>query len=240
MADNVMTFRYLIKEVAINEGVTATFMPKPFSDHAGSAMHTHLSLFEGEENAFHDPDDPMQLSAVGKQFVAGILHHATELSAVTNQWVNSYKRLIHGGEAPTAATWGRANRSALVRLPLYTPNKGSSRRVEVRSPDSACNPYLTFAVLLAAGLKGIAEGYELPDEAEDDVWALTAGERRAMGYRELPGSLADALNEMERSELVAEALGEHVFDYFLRNKWAEWTAYRSHVTPFELRNYLPL
>ena len=240
MGDNVMTFRYLIREVAINEGVSATFMPKPFSEYAGSAMHTHMSLFEGEENAFHDPDDPLQLSAVGKQFVAGILHHASELSAVTNQWVNSYKRLIHGGEAPTAATWGRANRSALVRLPLYTPNKGSSRRVEVRSPDSACNPYLTFAVLLAAGLKGIAEGYELPEEAEDDVWALTPGERRAMGYRELPGSLADALGELERSELLAEALGEHVFDYFLRNKWAEWTEYRSHVTPFELRNYLPL
>ena len=240
MADNVMTFRYLIKEVAIKEGVFATFMPKPFSDHAGSAMHTHMSLFEGEENAFHDPDDPMQLSVVGKQFVAGILHHASELSAVTNQWVNSYKRLIHGGEAPTAATWGRANRSALVRLPMYTPNKSSSRRVEVRSPDSACNPYLTFAVLLAAGLKGISEGYELPEEAEDDVWALTPGERRAMGYRELPGSLAEALHVMESSELVAETLGEHVFDYFLRNKWTEWTAYRSHVTPFELRNYLPL
>jgi glutamine synthetase len=215
-------------------------MPKPFSDHAGSAMHTHMSLFEGEENAFHDPDDPMQLSVVGKQFVAGILHHASELSAVTNQWVNSYKRLIHGGEAPTAATWGRANRSALVRMPMYTPNKSSSRRVEVRSPDSACNPYLTFAVLLAAGLKGISEGYELPEEAEDDVWALTPGERRAMGYRELPGSLAEAPHVMEGSELVAETLGEHVFDYFLRNKWTEWTAYRSHVTPFELRNYLPL
>ncbi|MFT4199439.1 type I glutamate--ammonia ligase [Gordonia sp. (in: high G+C Gram-positive bacteria)] len=240
MADNVMTFRYLIKEVAINEGVSATFMPKPFSEYAGSAMHTHMSLFEGEENAFHDPDDPLQLSPVGKQFIAGILHHAPEISAVTNQWVNSYKRLIHGGEAPTAATWGRANRSALVRVPLYTPNKSSSRRVEVRSPDSACNPYLTFAVLMAAGLKGIAEGYDLPEEAEDDVWALTPGERRAMGYRELPGSLADALNEMEKSELVAEALGEHVFDYFLRNKWAEWTDYRSYVTPFELRNYLPL
>ncbi|MFT3900394.1 MAG: type I glutamate--ammonia ligase [Gordonia sp. (in: high G+C Gram-positive bacteria)] len=240
MADNVMTFRYLIKEVAINEGVSATFMPKPFSEYAGSAMHTHMSLFEGEENAFHDPDDELQLSPIGKQFIAGILHHAGEFSAVTNQWVNSYKRLIHGGEAPTAATWGRANRSALVRLPLYTPNKSSSRRIEVRSPDSACNPYLTFAVLMAAGLKGIEEGYELPEEAEDDVWALTPGERRAMGYRELPGSLADALNEMEKSELVAEALGEHVFDYFLRNKWTEWTEYRSYVTPFELRNYLPL
>ncbi|MBY4574034.1 type I glutamate--ammonia ligase [Gordonia paraffinivorans] len=240
MADNVMTFRYLIKEVAINEGVWATFMPKPFSDHPGSAMHTHMSLFEGDINAFHNPDDPMQLSATGKKFIAGILHHASEISAVTNQWVNSYKRLIHGGEAPTAATWGRANRSALVRLPLYTPNKASSRRIEVRSPDSACNPYLTFAVLLAAGLKGIQEDYELPDEAEDDVWALTPAERRAMGYQELPDSLADALTVMESSELVAEALGEHVFDYFLRNKWAEWTDYRGRVTPYELQNYLPL
>ncbi|GAB39583.1 glutamine synthetase I [Gordonia sputi NBRC 100414] len=240
MADNVMTFRYLIKEVAIGEGVWATFMPKPFSDHPGSAMHTHMSLFEGDANAFHNPDDPMQLSETGKKFIAGILHHANEISAVTNQWVNSYKRLIYGGEAPTAATWGGANRSALVRLPLYTPNKASSRRVEVRSPDSACNPYLTFAVLLAAGLKGIVEDYELPDEAEDDVWALTPAERRAMGYKELPGSLADALHQMEKSELLAETLGEHVFDYFLRNKWAEWDNYRSLVTPFELRNYLPL
>ncbi|MGO3325439.1 glutamine synthetase family protein [Gordonia sp. (in: high G+C Gram-positive bacteria)] len=240
MADNVMTFRYLVKQVAFNDGVRATFMPKPFSDHPGSAMHTHLSLFEGDTNAFHDPDDPMQLSTVGRQFVAGILEHANEISAVTNQWVNSYKRLVYGDEAPTAATWGRANRSAMVRLPLYTPNKASSRRVEVRTPDSACNPYLSFAVILSAGLKGIEEGYDLPEEAEDNVWALTPAERRAMGYRELPGSLADALTEMEKSELVAETLGEHVFDYFLRNKWAEWTAYRGRVTPFELERYLPL
>ncbi|MFM9378205.1 glutamine synthetase family protein [Gordonia sp. VNK21] len=240
MADNVMTFRYLVKEVAMNDGVRATFMPKPFSDYPGSAMHTHLSLFEGESNAFHNPDDPMQLSETGKQFIAGILRHANEISAVTNQWVNSYRRLVHGGEAPTAATWGRANRSAMVRLPLYTPNKASSRRVEVRTPDSACNPYLTFAVLIAAGLKGVENDYELPEEAEDNVWALTPGERRAMGYEELPASLAEALNAMERSELVAEALGEHVFDYFLRNKWAEWADYRALVTPYELKNYLPL
>ena len=240
MADNVMTFRYLVKQVAFNDNVRATFMPKPFSEHPGSAMHTHLSLFEGDTNAFHDPDDPMQLSTVGRQFVAGILEHATEISAVTNQWVNSYKRLVYGDEAPTAATWGRANRSAMVRLPLYTPNKASSRRVEIRTPDSACNPYLSFAVMLSAGLKGIEEGYELPEEAEDNVWALTPAERRAMGYRELPGSLAEALTEMEKSELVAEALGEHVFDYFLRNKWAEWAAYRGRVTPFELERYLPL
>ncbi|MCP2177031.1 type I glutamate--ammonia ligase [Williamsia maris] len=240
MADNVMTFRYLVKEVAMAEGVWATFMPKPFSEHPGSAMHTHMSLFEGDTNAFHNPDDPMQLSETGKKFIAGILHHASEISAVTNQWVNSYKRLIHGGEAPTAASWGGANRSALIRLPLYTPNKASSRRIEVRSPDSACNPYLTFAVLLAAGLKGVAEGYELPDEAEDDVWSLTSAERRTMGYKELPGSLADALKAMESSELLAETLGEHVFDYFLRNKWSEWNEYRSLVTPFELNRYLAL
>ncbi|WP_026918660.1 glutamine synthetase family protein [Gordonia shandongensis] len=240
MADNVMTFRYLVKQVAFTDGVRATFMPKPFTEYPGSAMHTHMSLFEGDTNAFHNPDDPMQLSTVGKQFIAGILRHAGEISAVTNQWVNSYKRLIYGDEAPTAATWGGANRSAMVRLPLYTPNKASSRRVEIRTPDSACNPYLSFAVLLAAGLKGIENGYELPEEAEDNVWALTEAERRAMGYRELPGSLAEALAEMERSELVAETLGEHVFDYFLRNKRAEWAAYRSRVTPFELEQYLPL
>ncbi|AEF39705.1 MULTISPECIES: type I glutamate--ammonia ligase [Hoyosella] len=240
MADNVMTFRYVVKEVALLEGVHASFMPKPFSQHAGSAMHTHMSLFEGESNAFFNPDDPMELSDTAKQFIAGILHHANEISAVTNQWVNSYKRLIHGGEAPTAGSWGRANRSALVRVPMYTPNKAGSRRIEVRSPDSACNPYLTFAVLLAAGLRGVEHGYELPAEAEDDVWSLTRAERRAMGYRELPGNLDHALREMEKSELVAEALGEHVFDYFLRNKRAEWEQYRTQVTPYELKTYLSL
>jgi len=240
MADNVMTFRYVVKEVAIGEGVRASFMPKPFSDQAGSAMHTHMSLFEGDTNAFHNPDDPMQLSETGKAFIAGILEHANEISAVTNQWVNSYKRLVHGGEAPTAASWGPSNRSALIRVPMYTPNKASSRRVEIRSPDSACNPYLTFAVLLAAGLRGIEKGYTLPPEAEDDVWSLTSAERRAMGYKELPSNLDSALREMEKSELVAEALGEHVFDFFLRNKRREWEEYRSHVTPFELKTYLGL
>ncbi|MGW0180090.1 type I glutamate--ammonia ligase [Nocardia sp. NPDC003345] len=240
MADNVMTFRYLIKEVAIDEGVRATFMPKPFAQYPGSAMHTHMSLFEGEANAFSDPDDPDNLSATARAFIAGILEHAHEISAITNQWVNSYKRLIHGGEAPTAASWGRSNRSALVRVPMYTPNKQSSRRVEIRSPDSACNPYLTFAVLLAAGLRGVEKGYTLPAEAEDDVWSLTAAERRAMGFKELPGTLDEALHAMERSELVAETLGEHVFDFFLRNKRREWADYRAQVTPFELREYLGL
>jgi glutamine synthetase len=240
MADNVMTFRYVIKEIALNEGVRATFMPKPFGEHPGSAMHTHMSLFEGEVNAFHSPDDPLQLSDTGKSFIAGILEHASEISAVTNQWVNSYKRLVHGGEAPTAASWGAANRSALVRVPMYSPHKTSSRRVEVRSPDSACNPYLSFAVLLAAGLRGVEKGYVLGPQAEDNVWDLTSEERRAMGYRELPGSLGHALSAMEDSELVAEALGEQVFDFFLRNKHREWENYRSHVTPYELKTYLAL
>jgi len=240
MADNVMTFRYLVKEVALGEGVRASFMPKPFGEYPGSAMHTHMSLFEGEVNAFHSPDDPLQLSDVAKSFIAGILEHATEISAVTNQWVNSYKRLVVGGEAPTSACWGAANRSALVRVPMYTPRKTSSRRIEVRSPDSACNPYLTFAVLLAAGLRGVDKGYTLGPMAEDNVWNLTSEERSAMGYKELPGSLGVALAEMENSELVAEALGEHVFDFFLRNKRAEWENYRRQVTPYELKTYLSL
>jgi glutamine synthetase len=239
MADNIMTLRHVVREVALAQGVHATFMPKPFTELAGSAMHTHVSLFEGDRNAFHDAADPMRLSTTGKQFIAGLLTHAREYTAVTNQTVNSYRRLLAGTEAPTAATWGRANRSALVRLPSYKPSKAQSARVEVRSPDSACNPYLTFAVLLAAGLRGIEKGYELPPEAEDDVWSLTDTERRAAGYEDLPVSLGEALTAMQGSELVAETLGEHVFEFFLRNKWEEFNSYRQNVTPFELRRYLP-
>ncbi|WP_309117653.1 glutamine synthetase family protein [Saccharothrix sp.] len=240
MADNVMTFRYVVKEVAITQGVRASFMPKPFSDQPGSGMHTHVSLFEGDQNAFYDAEDPYQLSDTGKAFVAGLLKHAREISGVTNQWVNSYKRLIVGGEAPTAVCWGHANRSALVRVPMYSPGKSSSRRVEIRSLDSACNPYLAYAVILAAGLKGVEKGYELPPPAEDDVWSLTDRERRAAGYDNLPQNLGEALTEMENSELLAEALGEHVYDYFLRNKRNEWDQYRRSVTPYELRTLLPV
>jgi glutamine synthetase len=240
MADNVMTFRYVVKEVAITQGVRASFMPKPFTDQPGSGMHTHLSLFEGDRNSFYDAADPYELSATGKAFVAGLLRHAREMSAVTNQWVNSYKRLIVGGEAPTAVCWGHANRSALVRVPMYSPGKASSRRVEIRNLDSACNPYLAYAVILAAGLKGVAEGYELPPAAEDDVWSLTDAERLAAGYDNLPQNLGEALAVMESSELLAETLGEHVFDFFLRNKRSEWDAYRRSVTPYELRTLLPV
>src|SRR3954462_14994019 len=218
MADNVMTFRYVVKEVAITQGVHASFMPKPFTDQPGSGMHTHVSLFEGDRNAFYDAEDPYQLSDTGKAFVAGVLRHAREIPAVTNQWVNSYKRLIVGGEAPTAVCWGHANRSALARVPMYSPGKSSTRRVEIRTLDTACNPYLAFAVILGAGLQGVAKGYELVAPTEDDVWSLTDTERRALGYEALPQNLTEALGAMEHSELVAEILGEHVFDFFLRNK----------------------
>ncbi len=234
MADNIMTFRTVIKEVAIEQGVYATFMPKPFAEHPGSGMHTHLSLFEGDSNAFFDQGATHQLSTVGRQFVAGLLTHAPEISAVTNQFVNSYKRIWGGHEAPSYITWGHNNRSALVRVPLYKPGKGQSARIEYRAMDSAANPYLAFALMLAAGLKGIEEGYELPAEAEDTVWELSRQERKALGYKSLPTSLDHALNLMEESELVAETLGEQVFNYVLKNKRREWDEYRAQVTPYEI------
>ncbi len=241
-----MTFRHIIKEVAIAQGVHATFMPKPFRHQPGSGMHTHLSLFEGDRNAFHDASDELYLSKTARMFIAGLLRHSREITAVTNQWVNSYKRLFGYAargelvEAPTFVCWGHANRSALVRVPMYKPNKSNSTRVEIRSVDPACNPYLAFSVLLAAGLKGIEQEYELPPGAEDDVWSMSDTERRALGYDELPHNLADALHVMEESELVAETLGEHVFEFFLRNKRQEWVDYRAEVTPFELKRYLPV
>jgi len=238
MADNVMTFRLVVKEVAQDLGVYATFMPKPIAGAFGSGMHTHVSLFEGDVNAFHDPGDEHGLSKVGKAFIAGLLRHAREITAVTNQWVNSYKRLIVGYEAPVYLCWARNNRSALVRVPLPKRGKESSTRIEFRSPDPACNPYLAFSVMLAAGLKGIEEGYELPTEATNNIYEMTAEERTAEGIGSLPQSLAEAVDVMEGSELVAEALGEHVFDYFIRNKRKEWEEYTAYVTPFELDRYL--
>ena len=238
MADNIMTFRTVVKEVAISQGVYATFMPKPLAGQPGSGMHTHMSLFEGDTNAFYDPGAQYQLSQTGRRFVAGLLKHAPEFTAVTNQYVNSYKRLWGGDEAPSFVSWGHLNRSALVRVPLYKPGKGASARVEYRGIDSAANPYLAFSVMLAAGLKGIEGEYELPPEAEQNVWALSDGERRAMGFDPLPTSLDHALAMMERSELVAETLGEQVFSYLLREKTQEVAAYRQQVTPFELNSML--
>src|SRR3954466_2802909 len=234
MADNVMTFRLVVKEVAHEHGVHATFMPKPLRDVQGSGMHTHFSLFEGDVNAFHDPGDPHGLSKPGKNFIAGLLRHAREITAVTNQTVNSYKRLVVGYEAPVYVCWARNNRSALVRVPLPKRGKSDSTRIEFRAPDPACNPYLAFSVMLAAGLKGIEEGYPLPPEATDNIYALTDAERLAEGITAVPGSLRDALDAMERSEMVAEALGEHVFENFLVNKRREWTEYKAYVTPFEI------
>jgi glutamine synthetase len=224
-ADNIMTFRHVIKEVALNHGFYASFMPKPFTDHPGSGMHTHLSLFEGEKNAFFDASAELNLSKVGRQFIAGILKHAAEITAVTNQWVNSYKRLQGGGEAPSIINWGHNDRGALVRIPMYKPQKENSTRIEFRSPDSACNPYLAYAVTVAAGLKGIENQYTLEPSNNSEL---------------LPSNLEEAINVMEKSELVRQTLGEHVFEYFLRNKRAEWQDYRRQVSAYELDRYLPV
>jgi glutamine synthetase len=238
MADNIMTFRTVIKEVAIEQGVYATFMPKPFTEHPGSGMHTHMSLFEGDTNAFFDPSGQYRLSKTARHFIAGLLRHAPEITAVTNQYVNSYKRLWGGGEAPSFVCWGHNNRSALIRVPLYKPNKGNSSRIEYRAIDSAANPYLAYALLLSAGLKGIENEYELPAETEDNVWSLNDSERRAMGIQPLPQSLDHAIRKLEESELAAETLGEEVFSYVLANKRREWSDYRAQVTPFELKQNL--
>jgi glutamine synthetase len=238
MADNIMTFRAVVKEVAIEQGVYATFMPKPFNDQPGSGMHTHMSLFEGDQNAFFDAGAQYQLSKTARRFMAGVLRHAPEITAVTNQFVNSYKRLWSGGEAPSHVAWGHNNRSALLRVPLHKPGKTQSTRLEYRAIDSAANPYLSYALILGAGLKGIENQYELPDETLDDVWTLSDNERKAMGIEGLPQSLNQAISKLEDSELAAEVLGESVFDFVLRNKKREWSDYRAQVTPFELRQNL--
>ena len=241
MADTVMTVRLVVKEMARQQGVLASFMPKPLAGVQGSGMHTHLSLFRGDANAFVDPTDPAGLSEVAEGFIAGLLRHAREITAVTNQWVNSYKRLVSGYEAPIHVSWARNNRSALVRVPVVKPGKLESTRVEYRSPDSACNPYLAFAVMLAAGLEGIEQGYELPPEADANLFALSPEELAAKGILPPAGQPATRpLGLMERSELLADTLGEHVFEWFIRNKRAEWADYKAHVTQFELDRYLPL
>jgi glutamine synthetase len=239
-ADNIMTFRTVVREVALSQGIWASFMPKPFTTHPGSGMHTHVSLFEGDENAFFEAGAEYQLSKTGRHFIAGILRHASEITCITNQWVNSYKRLIGGGEAPSYISWGHNNRSALVRVPMYKPNKGQSTRIELRSIDAACNPYLAYAVVLAAGMKGLEEEYELPREAEDNVWSLNDRERKALGLEQLPKNLYDAIKIAEDSELLAETLGEHVYEFFLRNKRAEWEEYRGQVSAFERDRMLPV
>jgi glutamine synthetase len=238
MADSIMTFRLVVKEVAAREGVHATFMPKPLEGVQGSGMHLHLSMFRGDTNAFHDVDDPYNLSPVAKSFMAGLLRHAAEITAITNQTVNSYKRLVPGFEAPVHVSWARNNRSGLIRVPIPKRGNPSAARIEYRSPDPAANPYLAFSVLLAAGMRGVTEGYELPPEADANMFELDDAALAKLGIDQLPPSLSDALKAMERSELVHEALGEHIFEWFLRNKRSEWRAYKTHVSVFEHERYL--
>ncbi len=238
MADSIMTFRLVVKEVAAKQGVHATFMPKPLEGLQGSGMHLHLSLFDGEQNAFHGDGDAYNLSPVAKHFMAGLLRHAAEITAITNQTVNSYKRLVPGFEAPVHISWARNNRSGLIRVPIPKRGNPSATRIEYRSPDPATNPYLAFSVLLAAGLKGVAEGYELPVEADANLFEMDDAALGKLGIDTLPQSLSDSLKVMEQSTLVREALGEHIFEWFLRNKRSEWRGYKTQVTPFELNRYL--
>jgi glutamine synthetase len=240
MADSITTTRLAVKEVAIEHGIYATFMPKPLEAFDGSGMHLHLSLFQGDENAFHDESGDYGLSKVAHGFIAGLLKHASEITAVTNQWVNSYKRLVGGFDAPTYETWARNDQSALVRVPATRKGKIDATRIEYRSPDSSCNPYLALSVILAAGLSGVANNYELPPEAGSEVLAMSPATRSEAGIRHLPQNLAQAIQAMESSDLVRDALGDHVFEWFLRNKKAEWSRYEQHVSRYELEEYLPV
>ena len=240
MADTIMTTRLTVKEVAMEHGIYATFMPKPLASVDGSGMHLHLSLFQGDENAFHDPSGEHGLSKVAHGFIAGLLAHAPEITAVTNQWVNSYKRLVGGFDAPIYETWARNDQSALVRVPATKKGKIDSTRIEYRAPDPACNPYLALSVILAAGLAGVAGNYELPAEMGSDVLKMTAEQRSDAGVRHLPRNLIEAITAMERSDLARDALGDHVFEWFLRNKKREWTRYEQHVSRYELEEYLPV
>ena len=240
MADNVMTYRLVVKEVALKYGVYATFMPKPVFGINGNGMHVHQSLFKGERNAFFDKADQYHLSKVAKCYIAGLLKHAPEITTVTNQWINSYKRLVPGYEAPVYLSWARRNRSDLIRVPEYRPGRERSTRIELRSPDPACNPYLAFSVMLAAGLEGIEKEYEVPDPVEENVYAMTEEERKKRGIDTLPASLLEAVQLTEKSELVRKALGDHVFDAFIANKKIEWDQYRTQVTEYELKKYLPI
>jgi len=240
MADTVITYRIVVKEIAQRHGYYATFMPKPIFGENGTGMHVHQSLFKGDRNAFFDPDDVYNLSDVGKHYIAGLLRHAPEITAVTNQWVNSYKRLVPGYEAPVYISWARRNRSALVRMPMYKPGKENATRVEFRSPDPGANPYLAFSVMLAAGMEGIENEYELPEPIERDIFKMTGAEREKAGITSLPGSLIEAIQLTEKSKLVKEALGDHVFNSFLVSKKVEWDKYRTTVSRWELEKYLPL
>jgi glutamine synthetase len=238
MADDCMTYRITVKEYAMKYGWHATFMPKPLFGENGSGMHTHQSLFRGSSNAFYDANDQYYLSDTGKAFIAGQLKHAREIAGVFAQWVNSYKRLVPGYEAPVYVAWSQRNRSALIRIPLYKPGSEQATRAEIRCPDPACNPYLTFACLLHAGLEGIEKGYELPDPMETNLYHLTAEQRRERGIVSLPETLGEAIDELSQSELARKALGKHIFDRYVEIKRKEWDEYRVQLTKWEMERYL--
>ncbi len=238
MADNAMTFRLVVKEIALLNDVYATFMPKPLEGENGSGMHTHQSLFKGERNAFFDANDKNHLSDIAKKYIAGLLRHAPEITLVCNQWVNSYKRLVPGYEAPVYQSWAVRNRSDLVRVPVYKPGKENATRVEFRSPDPACNPYLAFACMLAAGLEGIEKEYELPDPVERNIYQMSEAERKELGIGTLPEDLWEAIQVAAQSELMRKTLGDAVFESLIESKKVEWDKYRLHVTPWEMDNYL--
>ncbi len=240
MADNTMTYRLAVKEVALKNGVYASFMPKPLRDENGSGMHVHQSLFQGERNAFFDADDPYHLSALARSYIAGLLHHAKEITLVTNQWINSYKRLVPGFEAPVYLSWARRNRSDLIRVPAYKPGKESATRIEYRAADPACNPYLAFAAMLAAGLEGIEKEYPCPPPVEENVFEMAEAERKERGIDHLPGSLWEAVEHAEGSDLLRRCLGDHLFESLLTNKKIEWSNFRRQVTDYELKRYLPI
>ena len=240
MADNVMTYRLVVKQVALRHGVYATFMPKPVFGINGSGMHVHQSLFKDGRNAFFDKDDPYHLSKTAKSYIAGLLKAAPEITAVTSQWVNSYKRLVPGYEAPVYVSWARRNRADLIRVPDYKPGKEKATRIEYRSPDPACNPYLCFSVMLAAGLDGIEKGMTPPSPVEENVYEMCEEERNQKGIATLPASLWEAIEVTAKSELVRKALGEHVFNAFIANKKIEWDLYKAQVTEYELKRYLPI
>ncbi len=240
MSDNVMTYRMIVKEVAMQQNLYATFMPKPVYGINGSGMHTHMSLFKGTKNAFFDSKDKFHLSRTAKFFIAGLLTHAREICSVCCQWVNSYKRLVPGYEAPVYVSWAQRNRSALIRVPVYKPGKEKATRIELRNPDPACNPYLAFSVMLAAGLEGIKKRYSLPPEVTNNIFTMTEAERKKIGIDSLPEDLYEAIRVTEKSSLVRNALGNRVFEYFIRNKKDEWDEYRKQVTKHEIGKYLAI
>ena len=240
MADSTMLYRLVVKEVALKNNVYATFMPKPVYGVNGSGMHTHQSLFKGNKNVFFDPKDKYHLSDIAKHYIAGLLKHARELTLVTNQWVNSYKRLVPGYEAPVYISWAQRNRSDLIRIPVYKPGKEKETRVEYRSPDPACNPYLAFTVMVAAGLEGIMKKYPLRDPIERNVYEMTQEERKKNKIDSLPGNLYEAIQVTEESQLVRQALGEDLFYKFIDNKKIEWDRYQAQVTDYELQQYFSI